>query len=174
MNPDKKTIDLSCYVNKSTVRLLLENLIKSVELFIMFTLIDTKCDNRIDIQEFRDGFANLQEFGYNPFPPKNINIQIPQISQANEDIIENDNYADDMDQDKLQAIIDEEYKMIDTSSNGMGEITFFEFAVWARDKGLKLRNVLPCTDEEEIDYENGDCVKAQIQKQHDRDVTVKP
>jgi len=101
MNPDKKTIDLSCYVNKSTVRLLLENLIKSVELFIMFTLIDTKCDNRIDIQEFRDGFANLQEFGYNPFPPKNINIQIPQISQANEDIIENDNYADDMDQDKL-------------------------------------------------------------------------
>jgi len=57
--------------------------------------------------------------------------------------------------------------LIDTSSNGketIGELTFFEFANWASKKGLKLRNILPCTDEEEIDVANGDCVKAYIQK----------
>lgn len=64
--------------------MLYENMMKSIEIFIMFTTLDSKCDNRIDIHEFREGIESLQEFGWNPFPPKNIKIQIPKIGDTSE------------------------------------------------------------------------------------------
>lgn len=123
--------------------------------------MDTNCDNKINYSEFKNNISNLIDFGYNPFKKANkeINIQIPKIEDIPTDAdLDNENTDDEfeMDESKQEEILFEEYKAIDVSAGGMGELTFFEFANWALDKGLRLRNVLPCTDTEEVDYENGD------------------
>ena len=79
------------------MRILFQNLIQSIQLFIMFKLLNTKCENRIDIHEFREGVDNLIEFGWNPFPPKNINIQIPKIGDKVIDETLDDNHSAEMD-----------------------------------------------------------------------------
>jgi len=76
----------------------MQNLIKSIELFIIFKSIDSKCDNRIDLTEFKYNFCNLQECGWNPFENTkytNVNILIPKVGddlmsngQVNKDEIE--------------------------------------------------------------------------------------